>query len=65
MALALTWRWFFAVVLVGSLANCGAGPCGCPFGTVCLPDYSKPETFRCEPAPRNSDETATLPHDAV
>lgn len=38
-----------------SLANCGDTPCGCPLGTVCQPDYSKPEGHRCIPAPRNSE----------
>lgn len=57
-------KWLLLLSLL-SLVHCGAGPCGCPFGTICVPDSSKLENFRCEPAPRNSDETATLPHDVV
>ena len=54
---------FLALLL---LANCGGAPCGCPFGTICVPDSSKLENFRCEPAPRNSDETAvTIPRGAA
>ena len=40
-----------------SLTNCGDTPCGCPFGTVCQPDYSKPDGHRCIPAPHNSEAT--------
>ena len=58
-------KWFLLLSLL-SLTHCGGSPCGCPFGTICVPDSSKLENFRCEPAPRNSDETAvTLPRDAA
>jgi len=46
-----------------SLTHCGDTPCGCPLGTICVPDSSKLENFRCEPAPRNN-ETA-IPHGAA
>ena len=56
------------IYIVAALSGCGDAlrmPCGCPFGTVCIPDKQGPEEYKCGAAPRAAGDVNEAPVGAV